>query len=119
MTGLPNIKPGDRLVLVEYHKDDRTVYVTRVGRTYIYVAATPDGGEMGTRFHRDSGVEDTQTGYRGVLLTPEQHDESSKRSGLLADLSSAGVEIRPKAQADMPTSTLTALLAVVRPTEER
>jgi hypothetical protein len=108
---------GDPVIVVEYHKADRPAYVARVGRDYIYIADTPDGSELNTRFHRDSGVQDTQTGWKAVLFTPEQREESLKRRGLLAELRRAGVEIRDDVLPDMSTATLTALLAVVRPTD--
>lgn len=114
---LTDVQRGDTLVLVEYRKDDRTVYVARVGRNYLYITATPDGREMDGRFHRDTGIEDTKIGWKAVLCTPEQYEERSVRSGLLAELRSAGIEILVEVRPDMSTHTLVALLAVVRPRE--
>ncbi|MFJ8158507.1 hypothetical protein [Streptomyces sp. NPDC094468] len=113
--GLPTLGRGDPLVLVEYQKDDRVVYVARVGRDYIYVTATLDGPKMPTRFRRDNGAENSPVGWKGVLYTLAQHEESNARAALLDELSRCGVEIAPAFLADMATATLRALRRVVRP----
>ncbi|MFD8839839.1 beta barrel domain-containing protein [Streptomyces griseofuscus] len=114
MSGLPAVKVGDPLILVtgDRYRGDEPVTVSRVGRTYLYVA-TLDGRERRERYDRKTGVEDVQRGVQAHLLTQEQYDDRAQRATLFNQLYDAGIEVRMRG--GLTTDQLRALLAVVKP----
>ncbi|MCP9209635.1 hypothetical protein [Streptomyces cucumeris] len=111
---LVGVKVGDPLILVSgnRYRGDEPVTVSRVGRQYLYVAA--NGREKRERFDRKTGIENSNTGVRERLCTPEQYEEMDQRSALLANLRDAGIDVRHEARSGMTTETLKALLAVMQ-----
>lgn len=115
--GLDNLKVGDRLMLKtgDRYRADEPVTVTRIGRKYLYVAATSDGREKREHFNRASGVEVTRSGHPARLYTQEQYDDLAQRQSIFTALLGAGIEIQDRVRPSMSTDTLRALLAVVKP----
>ncbi|KUN03158.1 hypothetical protein AQI95_24690 [Streptomyces yokosukanensis] len=115
MTGLPDVKVGDPLILAtgNRHCSDEPVTVSRIGRKYLYVTRE-NGREYSGRFHPD-GVEDSQYGARERLYTPEQYDELKQRTGLLERLRQAGIDVKHEVRSEVTTDQLRALLAVIQP----
>lgn len=116
-TGLANAKVGDHLVLAtgSKYRGDEPVTISKIGRQYLYV--TLHGNEYGTRFHRDTGAEDSKYGAREHLYTPEQYDDLKQREALFRKLYDAGIEVAYRVRGDLATDQLRALLAVVTPEE--
>ncbi|MFI9344902.1 hypothetical protein ACIG0D_27105 [Streptomyces sp. NPDC052773] len=115
--GLGDVKVGDKLILAtgNRYRGDEPVTISRVGRKYLYVARE-DGRELRDRFHRDTGVEDSQYGARQRLYTPEQYEEQAQRTSLFDGLRRAGIDVTHEVRSDLTTDQLRALLAVVQPT---
>ncbi|WP_443072169.1 beta barrel domain-containing protein [Streptomyces sp. NBC_01485] len=93
---------------------DETVTVSRIGSKYLYVTR-PGGSELRDRFHRESGVEDSQHGTPQRLYTPAQYDESKQHASLLERLREAGIEFRHGVSRSLTTDQLRALLAIMQP----
>lgn len=93
INGLPNVEPGDNLILAtgSRYRGDEPVTVSRVGRQYLYV--TLHGREMRERFDRKTGAEDTKYGAGARLYTQEQYEEKKQRATLFEKLLSAGIEV--------------------------
>lgn len=116
MSTLPDsLKPGDPLVLAsdDRNKSAAPVTVTRVGRTYVYVAWEGQA-EMHDQFHRVTGVAKENTGWRRYLLTPAQYEDRQERTTLLAELRDAGIEFRIGFADKSSTELLRELHAVMR-----
>lgn len=106
---LSNVKVGDTLILLG-RRGVEQVTVSRIGRTYLYVALS--GRERRERYDRHTGLEDG-TIARRQLYTPEEYDATRQRTALVKQLRDAGIEIRHEYRSELPTAKLQALLAVV------
>lgn len=116
-TGLADVKVGDPLILStsNRYRGDEPVTVSRIGHKYLYVTRA-SGFEMRERFHRDTGVEDSQYGARSCLYTAAQYDEVKQRSALFEQLRTAGIEFRHGVSGGLTTDQLRGLLAIISPT---
>lgn len=112
----PAVKVGDQLILVtssRYRSDER-VTVCRVGRTWLYVKDA-NNRERNARFSKETGLEDTGTGFKDALRTQEQYEESAQRTSLFHGLDEAGIDVRFEVRSEITTEQLRQLLAVVKP----
>jgi hypothetical protein len=118
-TTFADIKIGDTLILAtnSRYRGDETVTVSRIGRAYIYVAR--DGQEIRDRFHRDTGIEDSNYGGKQRLYTPAQYDDVTQCEALYVRLRDAGIEVAYKVRGDLTADQLRAILTIVQPDDDR
>lgn len=108
-----DIKVGDELILAtgSRYRGDEPVTVARLGRKYLYI--NRNGREYGTRFHRDTGAEDSNYSAHEQLYTPAQYEENKQRNALFEQLRKAGIDVAYRVQGGLATDQLRALLAIV------
>lgn len=118
ISGLPNVKVGDGLILStnNRYRGDQNVTVSRVGRQYLYVSV--NGRELRERFHRATGAEDTVY-MGGHLYTQEQYEEQAQRASLFEKLREAGIDFQPGVRFTLTTDKLRALLVVMDDSADR
>lgn len=114
-TTFADIKIGDTLILTSANRywGDGPVTVSRIGRAYIYVAR--DGREIRDRFHRATGIEDSNYGGKQRLYTPAQYDDVTQCEALYVRLREAGIDVAYRIRDGLTADQLRAILTIVQP----